>query len=184
MEIFSETSDAHRKIYQAVEPLDHYRYYRYCNKIGDDSEYAVTDHFPRGFNALKSYMEEKISSQTFVHLPQHTLTKILASCYDKSDDSVLNFGVQLQSFTMTPSNKVECRLRTQAGRESVEEFDLLIGCDGFNSTVRKSLGIGMRNSNFGMKFLNIYFKSEDLAWELTSRKKTAMLHFVYNSDVE
>ena len=183
MEIFSEVFDANRKIYQAVEPLDLYRQYRYCNKVGDETEYAVTDHFPHGLKALRSYMEEKVSSQSFAHLPQHTLTKILASCYDKSEEGLINFGTRLQSFSMTPENRVLCHFQAETGGESSEEFDLLVGCDGFNSSIRRLLGIEMKSSYAGMKFLNIYFKSKDLSWQLTSRRKTAMLHFVYNSKV-
>lgn len=182
MELFSELYNMDDTIESNMESLYNFRYYRYCNQIGEQDEYAATDLFHPNIQCVRAITDNKYSHKFVGHLPQNVLVKLLSKKLKE-----LNLPIHYNHELIKAINASNCvRLDLYDHKEKrtlVEDFDFVVACDGFHSRLRTIADIGLSSTQHKMTFLNIHFKSKDLARSLIKLKRNGMLHFVYNSKV-
>ena len=63
-------SEVNQRIYDQMEAINNFRYYRYERRIGDiKNSFANTDHFEKPYNFILKEIHEKYSTENFVHFP-------------------------------------------------------------------------------------------------------------------
>lgn len=85
-------------------------------------------------------------------------------------------------------NEDEYRIRVEAvdmekGEVRNIHCKYLIGCEGVGSKIRESIGGEFVGDHSIANFINIHFKSQQLADEIKKRDLHAMLYFIYNTKV-
>ena len=181
--MFNELYNMDETIESHMESLYNFRYYRYCNRIGAKEEYAATDLFSPNIQQVKALADRSFSHKFVAHLPQHRLVNLLADKLATVAGGAISYGSEVTQ-AVNRANQVELELYDHHDKNTRREtFDLVVACDGFHSKLRSIAGIGLSSTEHKMCFLNIYFKSKELAGALVRLKRTGMLHFVYNSKV-
>ncbi|KRX06856.1 hypothetical protein PPERSA_11501 [Pseudocohnilembus persalinus] len=163
----------------------------YLRRIFEPKElhYAVHDHFAPSIE--EKYKE--IQNHTFanyVHLPQNKFVDVLHQNLPNIEKNIhLNtqvLNIQNNSLLNCPEKPyVELQVKDlQQDIKKTYQSDFLIACDGFRSFVRKNQDVHLIGRNSLLNFLNIFFYSKELADKISETGQDAMLHFIYNSDIQ
>lgn len=190
MEIFSEISGLDQEIYARSEPLENFRYYRYCRDLFAPERdkvrttYMVTDQFAPSIEAKLKEIAA-ISARPPCHLPQHKLARILYDHLIKKSENTegVQFGVQAKQYRSNGPNTPATLTVLENGKERNLEADFILACDGFHSTIRQQSGIQLLGKGKILNFLNLFFTSHQLAELMDKHKEHAMLHFIYNPEI-
>ncbi len=98
------------------------------------------------------------SPENFAHCPQFVFDRILVDKVRSLPQVGLRYGEKLASFRET-ADGVEATLE----RGETLQARYLVGCDGYSSTVRRQLGIGMEGDENLNRAVNIMFRTPALA---------------------
>lgn len=158
--------------------------FTYCNSIIED-EIAIMNHFDY---KLSDPLWENTPSNV-LHLPQNIfedlLRKELLKMHQSHDH--LYFGYELNSIVKASRDEnksiVEANIRSIASplTSRIITSKYLIGADGANSFVRKSLNINLIGKENIQTLMNIHFQCPGLYELLKSKeKKLSMLYFIFN----
>jgi 2-polyprenyl-6-methoxyphenol hydroxylase-like FAD-dependent oxidoreductase len=102
------------------------------------------------------------SPEQFAHCPQFVFDPILARAARSHPSVTLRYGCTLAAFGQRDDCVVADLTDAEGKREQVRAR-YMVACDGFSSSVRKTLGIEMRGVPFINRSVNIMFRTPNLA---------------------
>ena len=113
--------------------------------------------------SLNERANSAFSAERGLMCPQTWFDPILQECARSFPQITVRHQVRLESFEQDPAG-VTARLRDErSGDVEVVRADYLVGCDGFASTVREALGIGIRGERHIDWSMNIYLRIPNFA---------------------
>lgn len=110
------------------------------------------------------------SPEGFAHCPQFVFDPILAAAARRQPGVTMRYRTELVSFRDDGDGVTAELLDRQSGKREQIRAQYLIGADGFGSTVRKALGIGIRGNEFINRSVNVMFDAPAL-WERHGKGK-------------
>jgi 2-polyprenyl-6-methoxyphenol hydroxylase-like FAD-dependent oxidoreductase len=153
MELLAVDAYLENRIRAEAEPIERFRYYRYCRHIGG-LQFQQTDQLSA---ASASALLAK-SSRRPVHMPQNRFMRLLLENLEsKASIGSLQLGARATAIKQegckvrTQSNKVRVSY-IQNGRDLVESFDYLVLSDGFQSNLRGTTSITLQGNPCTLHF--------------------------------
>ena len=111
--------------------------------------------------SLGSRQDSDFSPERGRPCPQTWFDPILQNCARSFAQVTLRYQTKLESFTQDAGG-VSATLRERSGRAETVRAQYLVGCDGFESTVRKLLGIGIKGEPHIDWSMTIYLRIPEL----------------------
>lgn len=140
--------------------------------------FARIDHFSLG----SSRILWSASPCHVIHLPQHTFEDILrreiSDISRHNENSQQLYGFEITNINDISSNTTKLSVRSNEGKSTEISCRFLIGADGANSLIRKTLHIEMSGRKELQTLVNVHFKCKNFKALLLPRP--AMLYFVFN----
>ncbi len=111
--------------------------------------------------SLGSRQDSDFSPERGRPCPQTWFDPILQKCARSFPQVTLRYNTRLEGFAQD-ADGVTATLRNQSGRVETVRAQYLVGCDGFDSTVRKLLGIEIRGEPHIDWSMTIYLRIPEL----------------------
>lgn len=112
--------------------------------------------------ALEAAMPSEYSPEDTCHCPQNWFDPILRRRAGEFPSVAFRYGTRLLTSDQSDEGVVATVLDDASGSTSRIRADYLVACDGYNSTVRAALGIGMSGQDHVDFSVNILFQSDNL----------------------
>jgi 2-polyprenyl-6-methoxyphenol hydroxylase-like FAD-dependent oxidoreductase len=103
------------------------------------------------------------SPEQFAHCPQFVFDPILARAARRYPCVTLRYRCRLVAFSAEGDGVVAELESADSGRREAVRARYLVGCDGFSSSVRKTLGIEMLGTPFIDRSVNIMLRTPELS---------------------
>lgn len=168
-----------KEVFARAPPKEDWTSFRYCQHVLDEDDLASIDH-----SKTKEYMTIRDNSSSQVtQLSQPILEGILRK-HAQSASKQFKDAQILFHHTLVDLNLKERVARVSGPNGLMDiEANLVIGVDGGKSQVREFCGISIQGKTFLESFTSVHFTSKKLAQFLRTRRKSAMLTFVFNPSV-
>ena len=120
MEIFASLRDLEPLLLKKMEPIENFRFYMYCRKIGGGN-LLEQDNFGSGLKLFKREINRNWSSKSFYNLPQYQLAKILKQYSDDKWPDSAQFATKVVKLQQNPQNstgkKISLLIQNQQNKQ-------------------------------------------------------------------
>jgi 2-polyprenyl-6-methoxyphenol hydroxylase-like FAD-dependent oxidoreductase len=111
---------------------------------------------------LADLRHEPDSPERDIHCPQTWFDPILQQYARRFSHVTLRYTCELVSFEHDEAGVVAAVIDRRTGERETIRANYLVGCDGYTSTVREALGIGMRGEPFLDLSMSVYVRIPQL----------------------